>query len=80
MAIRLDAKLKQLDPLPFEIAILPPQSYSMLFFAEGGIEPFLVPTPQGVIIVYSRFENGSPRIVTRTLDRLRDPHRRAVTH
>jgi hypothetical protein len=71
MALRLDAKLDPIDPRPFEIAALPPQAcWLVTSYSRDAIAPFVVATADGAIIAYPRFDDGVPRIVTRTVDRL----------
>jgi hypothetical protein len=81
MAVRLDAQLKQIDPQPFQVAALPAAAESLLLFHRGAITSLLVPTPRGAIIAYTRFDDGTPRIVTRTLEGPGSaPRRRAIGH
>jgi hypothetical protein len=70
--IRLGADLKPIDGVPFDV-----------FSGSGPLSPpWLIRTPTGVLIAYSRSDAanaGSARAFTRTLDRISTPpHRRAV--
>lgn len=71
-ALRFDVDLKQLDPAPFDV-----------FAGPGPLSPpWLIRTPAGVLIAYSRSDDANAkaaRVFTRALDRIPGaPHRRAV--
>ncbi len=67
-AIRLDSSLEPLDAAPFAIS--------------SGVDissmPSLIPTPEGIVIAYTRIDGGVSRAYVRTLGRLvpQPPHRR----
>jgi hypothetical protein len=71
-AIRLDERLQRLDLAPFEVTSGPVPL----------LPPWLIATPTGVLITYSRADDangGAPRAFMRALERIpKPPHRRAV--
>lgn len=71
-AIRLDEGLRRIDPEPFEVTSGPAPL----------LPPWLITTPGGVLIAYSRADDangGAPRAFMRALERIpKPPHRRAV--
>jgi hypothetical protein len=62
-AMRLGTDLSPIDAVPFDVAFEP----------IAVSDPMLTVTPTGVLIAYSRIENGTPRAFMRALDRISAP-------